>query len=207
MLWSGDFHGTFLGTDIATGEQVVKITTESGIRSLAAHPKNPRFVFCGLLDGFVVKIDVELMSVALSQQPHSNWIRTAAFSPSGALLITGANDYLVQILDETTLQPVATLRAHTSDIRGAQFLADGRFITVSDDRSIRIWNSDFTPFEAKFGGAQVTALAVTGSNPWDRIAGLREFCIAKAASEMSELEVMQQARWPVHLRDEIARRN
>eukprot|EP00004_Rigifila_ramosa_P004499 TRINITY_DN1497_c0_g1_i10.p1 TRINITY_DN1497_c0_g1~~TRINITY_DN1497_c0_g1_i10.p1 ORF type:complete len:175 (-),score=31.38 TRINITY_DN1497_c0_g1_i10:164-688(-) len=138
MLWSGDFHGTFLGTDIATGEQVVKITTESGIRSLAAHPKNPRFVFCGLLDGFVVKIDVELMSVALSQQPHSNWIRTAAFSPSGALLITGADDHLVQILDETTLQPVATLRAHTSDIRGAQFLADGRFITVSDDRSIRV---------------------------------------------------------------------
>jgi WD40 repeat protein len=72
-----------------------------------------------------------------------NWVKSAAFSPDGVMLAVGDNGGVLRILDLPRGKTVATIEAHTYEVRTVAFSADGRLILTagSGDRGARLWDS------------------------------------------------------------------
>ena len=69
-------------------------------------------------------------------------MRSAAFSPDGARIVTASGDQTARIWDAATRQGVAVLRGHQGDVHSAAFSPDGsRIVTASDDKTARIWDA------------------------------------------------------------------
>ena len=73
----------------------------------------------------------------------------ACLFPDGRILTWSAhwsnfdhNLYVWDLWDRQNTSQLATLNGHRSDIRGAQILDDGRILSWSRDRTLRLWNGD-----------------------------------------------------------------
>ena len=68
-----------------------------------------------------------------------------AFPPSGKLLAIGCGDGTVQLWNQDTRRPVATIHATTSSVYGVHAVAispDGTLLaTVGDDGTVRLWQA------------------------------------------------------------------
>ncbi|MFY0531178.1 WD40 repeat domain-containing protein [Nannocystis pusilla] len=75
--------------------------------------------------------------------PHpSGAVRSAAFSPDGRKLATGAQDGLVRVWDALGSGAPALLRGHTDEVVALAWSPDGdRLASASLDRSARLWSS------------------------------------------------------------------
>ena len=110
---------------------------------------------------------------------HTNYVRSAAFSPDGKRIVTASRDNTARLWDGEG-QPLAVLEGHTDDVNSAAFSPDGaRIVTASDDGTARLWDGQGQPlavleghtgmvWSAAFspGGARI----VTAS--WDNTARL-----------------------------------
>jgi WD40 repeat protein len=73
---------------------------------------------------------------------HTDWVRSAAFSPDGRRIVTASQDTTARIWDANTGYEVAQLRGHTDRVGGAAFSPDGsRIVTASADRTVRVWDA------------------------------------------------------------------
>ncbi len=80
--------------------------------------------------------------MTLPRQRHSNWVRSAAYSPDGEHIVTASDDQTARIWDVTTWQEVRTLNGHAAAVYSAAYSPNGKFVvTASEDRTARIWDA------------------------------------------------------------------
>jgi len=73
---------------------------------------------------------------------HSDWVRSASFSPDGMRIVTASRDHTARVWDASTGETIAKLTGHTSDVLSASFSPDGtRIVTVSSDNTARVWDA------------------------------------------------------------------
>ena len=98
---------------------------------------------------------------AVTGFPSSIWegtpVDSVRWSPDGAVLVSGSEDYLVKIWNATTGECLKTLEGHTNDVWSVAYSPDGKQIaSCSDDQSVKIW-------DARTGKCLKTLLGHTGS--------------------------------------------
>jgi WD40 repeat protein len=72
---------------------------------------------------------------------HRDYLRHAAFSPDGKLLVTTSDDGTAQLWDASTELPHGPPLRHLKNVGHAAFSPDSRFVvTASDDGTARIWD-------------------------------------------------------------------
>jgi WD40 repeat protein len=73
---------------------------------------------------------------------HTDWVRTAVFSPDGQRIVTASRDGTARIWDARSGQLLAVLQGHTAFVWSAMFSPDGqRIVTASDDHTARVWDA------------------------------------------------------------------
>ena len=73
---------------------------------------------------------------------HSNWVRSVAFSPDGARIVSGSGDYTIRIWDVETRKMVGEpLVGHSNRVWSVAFSPDGkRIVSGSWDCTIWMWD-------------------------------------------------------------------
>jgi WD40 repeat protein len=77
---------------------------------------------------------------------HDGPVRSAAFRPDGAVILTYGDDGTARLWDGADGRPVCTLVRHDGGIRPAGFSPDGRIVAVplgGQPASVRTWPVDF----------------------------------------------------------------
>jgi WD40 repeat protein len=78
-------------------------------------------------------------------QGHTGQVRSAAFSPDGAMVLTASDDHTARLWDAATGQQLAALEGHTDWVFGAAFGPGGtRIVTASADWTAKVWDCAVT---------------------------------------------------------------
>src|SRR5258706_2552168 len=86
---------------------------------------------------------------------HKGQVTSAAFSPDGALLVSGGEDHSVRLCDVAQNAPLATLSGHEAEVLTVAFSPDGKTIASgSVDKTLRLWNVATRKEQAKLEGHQ-----------------------------------------------------
>jgi|GEM_PF-2116829 len=113
--------------------------------------------------------------------PKTGWndcgVRSAAFSPDGRFVVTGAEDKNAKLWEAGTGRLVRTLEGDERNVSSAVFSPDGRFVvTGSGDTTAKLWEADtgrlVRTLTGHEGGVSSAAFSpdgrfvVTGSRDW-----------------------------------------
>ena len=66
-------------------------------------------------------------------------VRSINFSPDGAVLLTGGDFQNVHAWDGETGTPITVYAGHTAGLSGVAVIDEDRFVSVSGDRTLKIW--------------------------------------------------------------------
>jgi WD40 repeat protein len=70
---------------------------------------------------------------------HQHWVRCAAFSPDGKIILTGSEDRTARLWDAATGKPYGPPIEHRREVTAVAFSPDGRVVlTGSADRFARL---------------------------------------------------------------------
>jgi WD40 repeat protein len=95
---------------------------------------------------------------------HTDWIRSAAFSPDGQRIVTASYDRTARIWDVATGQELIKLSGHIDRVWSAAFSPDSQFIvTASKDRTARIWDANTGKVLQTLSGHSGTVLSAAFS--------------------------------------------
>ncbi|KAJ1328039.1 dynein assembly factor with WDR repeat domains 1 [Microdochium nivale] len=84
---------------------------------------------------------------------HTNWVRSAAFSPDGQRIVSASDDSTVKIWSVQAGACEATFEGHTDSVRSAAFSPDGqRIVSASNDNTVKVWSVQTGTCEATFEG-------------------------------------------------------
>lgn len=102
----------------------------------------PNSKTCYYIEGLrrVRKCDLS-KSDQMQSAAYSKPIRELAIDKSGRTLAV-AHDYAIDILDAETLQRQKTLSGHKGRVDSLTFLPDGRLLSGSWDKTVRLWDVD-----------------------------------------------------------------
>jgi centriolar protein POC1 len=72
---------------------------------------------------------------------HTNWIRSAQFSPDARIIVSGSDDKSVKIWDVANKKNLMSFTDHTEIVRDVKFHPDGTCVaSCSDDSKIKLWD-------------------------------------------------------------------
>jgi WD40 repeat protein len=144
-LLSGSEDGTIRVWDAKTNYTGQTLIHDSPVRTAIFAPFGNRIVSIGTEDDDVCWWQLESRSgfnARLLLQKHSDWVRSAAFSPGGRWIASGAADNTVCMWDPLSSHtPALVLRGHEDWVECVAFSPDGRFLASgSDDCTVRVWD-------------------------------------------------------------------
>jgi len=94
----------------------------------------------------------QVSQLLLSLNVHGGSVRTAAFSPDGARVVTGSHDGTMRVWDAKSGTQLIELKGHSASVQGAAFSPDGvRIVTGSRDGTARVWESAPVPASGASG--------------------------------------------------------
>jgi WD40 repeat protein len=74
---------------------------------------------------------------------HTNWVRSAAFSPDGRRIVTASWDGTARVWDASTGEQLAELEGHGDNLSDVAFSTDGTRVTVVNSRfAVRTYTAD-----------------------------------------------------------------
>jgi WD40 repeat protein len=97
-------------------------------------------LFLACQDGYVRILETEYFNQIGEFYAHENGVTSLAFITENNQLITGGKDAILRIWNLETMQQIKAIPAHNFVIYDIQFLNSDEFITVSRDKSIKIWS-------------------------------------------------------------------
>lgn len=106
-----------------------------------AYSRDGRYVATGSLDRTARIFDTQT-GKQLAELPHSNYVVSVVFSPSGELLATSTDntEHTARVWDWRHQRVLASMSAHSAGMLEMAFLPNtDELITASKDRSCRIW--------------------------------------------------------------------
>jgi WD40 repeat protein len=138
--------------DAATGAQIAVLEGNEGDLVSAAFSPDGRRIVTGSTDitssqfgsrGQVARLWDAATGVQIYDLiGHEGGVRSVAFSPDGARIVTASNDKTARLWDATTGKCVAVLSGHEQEVVTAAFSPDGRrVVTASYDHTARVWNT------------------------------------------------------------------
>eukprot|EP00981_Chlorochromonas_danica_P014709 scaffold8666_cov169-Ochromonas_danica.AAC.2 len=114
------------------------------VTAVAYKPTRPFRVMSGGEDFRTVFYAGPPFKLDHSNESHSNFINSIAYTPNGAKVVSVSTDKKIQVYDGATGQPTAAVaNAHDGGIYSVSFSPDGaRFATASADKTVKIWNTE-----------------------------------------------------------------
>ncbi len=72
---------------------------------------------------------------------HTNWVKSAEFSPDTRLIASGSEDTSVKLWDVTSKANINAFQDHSMGVNSVRFHPDGTCIASgSQDHTIKIWD-------------------------------------------------------------------
>jgi len=138
--------------DVTTGEELLTVHEESdkegGIVFVwwaTFSPDGSQIATAVTADferGWTSIWDVETGEKMMTLAALGPTMRSVAFSPDGARIVTTEDDRTAKIWDASSGELLTTLYGHTANVTDAKFSLDGtRIVTVSSDRQIKVWDA------------------------------------------------------------------
>lgn len=145
LLAVGGSKGVAL-LDAQTGRQAGRIEIEGAVKYLAASPSNALLAILSDTDPYLWDIQAKQLWKRL---PAGN-VRSVAFSPDGARLVTGSPAGAARIWDTATGGEKFAIPAGSS-LATVRFSPDGRSIATGGD-GLKIWSASTGQLMKKFAG-------------------------------------------------------
>jgi WD40 repeat protein len=102
--------------------------------------------------------------------PHAGAISTVAFSPNGALALSGSNDNTMKLWDVATGTLVRTFVGHSNWVHSVAFSPDGtRVLSGSRDKTVKLWDAATGALVRTFNGHSREVLSVAFSPDGSRV--------------------------------------
>ncbi|KAI6679688.1 hypothetical protein NL676_033569 [Syzygium grande] len=148
-LACGSMDGTISIFDVARAKFLHHLEGHfMPVRSLVFSPIEPRLLFSASDDAHVHMYDAEGKSLVGSMSGHASWVLSVDVSPDGAAIATGSSDRTVRLWDLSMRAAVQTMSNHSDQVWGVAFRpmagagvrAGGRLASVSDDKSISLYD-------------------------------------------------------------------
>jgi len=115
---------------------------------------------------------------------HDNWVLDCAFSPSSKRVASGSYDHSLCIIT-TQGKTINHFAGHTERVNKVRFLDEDTLLSVSHDRSLKVWEIGSGKMLAEFvGKGPLTALAVSPLNDG-------HFCIGNSLGSVEFLELVK----------------
>ena len=147
--------GTAKVWDAVTGRDVLAIEGRKDFEllSITFSPDGQRLLTCGGKPaegkgtGGAQVWDSATGQKLLDLEGHNYCVWSAAFSPDGKRIVTGAGDWAygpgeAKVWDAATGQELLTLQGHSNGVRSVAFSPDSkRILTGSVDRTARVWDA------------------------------------------------------------------
>jgi len=97
-------------------------------------------LFLACQDGCIRILETEFFNQVGEFFAHENGVTSLAYHAENKQLITGGKDAILRIWNVETMQQIKAIPAHNFVIYDILFLNPREFITVSRDKSIKIWS-------------------------------------------------------------------
>jgi WD40 repeat protein len=132
--------GVWLATSAALPIALAGTTPDGGLPASATGPTPSAADPSGALVASGEHIpDAEKLISALDRRSPVNAL---AFSPDGALIVSGSEDRVVRVWHIATSRLIRRLEGHSSEVTAVAFSPDGTVIaSASNDRTVRLWDA------------------------------------------------------------------
>lgn len=159
--------GVFKTWDIVTAEEIAAVSVPTESSEFALSPDGTRIVSS---DKFLSIWNRKTGSQETLLKGHFGFLLSAAFSPDGSRIVSGAADNTVKIWNAVTGSEVQTLQGHSSDVFDVAFSLDNRRIaSASNDNTIKVWDTGNGSEIATLTGHTEAVGSVAFNNDGERI--------------------------------------
>ncbi len=80
-------------------------------------------------------------------QGHAGAVFSVSFSPDGTQIVSGSNDWSVEVWDATTGNCLRTLQGHSGTVCSVAFSPDGsKIVSGSNDNTVKVWDAGLERF-------------------------------------------------------------
>ncbi len=132
--WSGD--GDLW--EAQSGKKIAALMTNAA--AAAFEPHGSRLATLAHAEGGLSLFTADGKVIASSPAAHAKGGEAVAWSPDGRHLVTGGDDGLVRTWRIPDLAPEHTFAGHTGDVERVAFLTDDTIVSLSTDKSVRLWS-------------------------------------------------------------------
>ncbi|KAH7283428.1 hypothetical protein KP509_34G007200 [Ceratopteris richardii] len=148
LLACSTMDGTVGIFDVSRGKLIHYLEGHNmPVRSLVFSPVDPCILFTASDDKHVRMYDAKNTGLVCAMSGHGGKVHSVDASPDGGALATGASDRTVRLWDLSMRASVQTITDHADQVWGVAFrppggegVRAGRLATVSDDKSINLYD-------------------------------------------------------------------